>query len=76
MVFKPCSSPCVGDAGSFLFYFPSGVRGEKVIRSYEIQHGLIYVYINRQLSHILHDSPALRADLDARGYVWHNKHER
>lgn len=45
-------------------------------KSYEIQHGLIYIYNNGMLSRVVHDSPELRASLIENGYAWPDKNER
>jgi hypothetical protein len=42
--------------------------------TYEIHDGLIFIYYQGHLSHILSDNPALRADLEAKGYKMHNKY--
>lgn len=47
-----------------------------MVKTYELQHGLIYIYYDGHLTQIVADSPQLRGDLVAKGYTQHNKFER
>lgn len=47
-----------------------------MVKTYELQHGLIYIYYDGHLSRIVHDSPRNRENLERLGYVQHNKFER
>jgi len=56
--------------------FTAEKEGKLPEKTYELQHGLIYVYVNGQLSRIAHNDKSNRENLAKLGYVQRNKFER
>ena len=47
-----------------------------MLKTFELQHGLIYLYHDGHLTRIVHDTPNARDQITLAGYTQHNKFER